>query len=247
MKIIISPAKRMRVDSDCFAPKGMPFFLEETKKICREMQLLSYDEAKELWKCNNKLAAENFERFKNMNLNSNLTPAVFSYDGLLYKNMAPNVFSDNELEYVGKNLYILSAFYGVLRAFDGVVPYRLEMASNLLVGESQSLYQFWGDKLYKFIAKDDDLIINLASKEYSKTITKYLSPDVKMITCNFGCIENGKIKQKATIAKMSRGEMVRYIVENSVTDPEQLKEYSRFGFSFNKEFSNESEYNFTVE
>lgn len=244
MKVFISPAKRMRTDSDSFHAQSMPFFIDQTRRICREIQSLSYDEAKRIWKCNDKIAGENFERFAEMDLERNLTPAVFSYDGLLYRSMAPGVFSDSELEYIGSNLYILSAFYGALRAFDGVVPYRLEMAASLPIDDSQNLYQFWEDKLYKFITADDNLIVNLASKEYSKTITKYLSSDVKMITCNFGYLENGRIKQKATLAKMSRGEMVRYMAENNVTDPEQLKSYSRLGFSYNEELSDENNFNF---
>lgn len=234
----------MRTDSDSFHAQSMPFFIDQTRRICREIQSLSYDEAKRIWKCNDKIAGENFERFAEMDLERNLTPAVFSYDGLLYRSMAPGVFSDSELEYIGSNLYILSAFYGALRAFDGVVPYRLEMAASLPIDDSQNLYQFWEDKLYKFITADDNLIVNLASKEYSKTITKYLSSDVKMITCNFGYLENGRIKQKATLAKMSRGEMVRYMAENNVTDPEQLKSYSRLGFSYNEELSDENNFNF---
>lgn len=120
MKIIISPAKTMNVERDIHDIRSLPYFLDETKILMDEIRKLSFDESKALWKCNDKLAMLNFKRFSQMNLEENLTPAVFSYEGLQYKNMGPGVFSDVALEYIEKHLRILSGLR-CSKAFDGVI------------------------------------------------------------------------------------------------------------------------------
>lgn len=247
MKIIISPAKTMVVDREAHDVNGLPPFLEETKLLMEEIKKLSFDEAKSLWKCNDKLAELNFRRFAEMDLEKGLTPALFSYEGLQYKNMGPRVFSNDALTYIGKHLRILSGFYGVLRPFDGVVPYRLEMQAKLAAGGCKDLYEFWGGKLYEFIANEchggsfDEAqpftILNLASKEYSQTIEKHLGPNCRFITVDFGELVGGKVKQKATLAKMARGDMVRFLAEGNIADLEGVKQYTGFGFRFSEEFS----------
>lgn len=127
MKIIISPAKRMVIDTDTMDFRQKPVFLKDAKKICKTIQKMSYKEVKALWECNDKIAKLNYERFQTMDLNSTLTPAILSYDGLSYQHMAPAVFTDQAFQYIESHLRILSGFYGILSPFDGVVPYRLEM------------------------------------------------------------------------------------------------------------------------
>ncbi|MFQ9935747.1 MAG: peroxide stress protein YaaA [Phascolarctobacterium faecium] len=46
-------------------------------------------------------------------------------DGIQYQYMAPRVFENAQPDYVAEHLNILSGFYGILKAMDGVVPYRL--------------------------------------------------------------------------------------------------------------------------
>lgn len=250
MKIIISPAKTMNTDRESGDVKGLPRFLNETEILMNEIRKLSFIEAKSLWKCNDKLAELNFIRFAEMNLKKGLTPAIFSYEGIQYKNMGPGVFSDKALEYIEEHLSILSGFYGILKPFDGVVPYRLEMQAKLEVGRYKNLYEFWGSKLYKAIADEcckdscDDrhtfTILNLASKEYSQTIEKYRESRCRFITVDFGEFIDGGIKQKATLAKMARGDMVRFMTEKNIKNIEQIKEYGGFGFKFSEEFSGEN-------
>ena len=119
MRIIISPAKKMNVDTDTLAPAGLPVFLKETEQLMDWMRRLSYAEAKALWKCNDKIAEQNYRRFQEMDLTRNLTPAVTAYEGIQYQYMAPAVFGAEESEYIQEHLRILSGFYGVLKPFDG--------------------------------------------------------------------------------------------------------------------------------
>ena len=240
MKIIISPAKKMNVDTDTLAPSGLPVFLEETEQLMEWMRRLSLAEAKALWKCNDRIAEQNYRRFQEMDLRRNLTPAVIAYEGIQYQYMAPAVFGGAETEYIREHLRILSGFYGVLKPFDGVVPYRLEMQAR--ASEAGDLYRFWGEKLYREAA--DEVILNLASKEYSRCIEKYLRPENLFLTVTFGELIGGKVKQKGTFAKMARGEMVRYLAENQVEEPQGIKGFDRLDYHFAEELSTETEYVF---
>ena len=240
MKIIISPAKKMNVDTDTLAPSGLPVFLEETEQLMEWMRRLSLAEAKALWKCNDRIAEQNYRRFQEMDLRRNLTPAVIAYEGIQYQYMAPAVFGGAETEYIREHLRILSGFYGVLKPFDGVVPYRLEMQAK--ASKAGDLYRFWGEKLYREAA--DEVILNLASKEYSRCIEKYLRPENLFLTVTFGELIGGKVKQKGTFAKMARGEMVRYLAENQVEEPQGIKGFDRLDYHFAEELSTETEYVF---
>lgn len=190
------------------------------------MKNLSYDECKTIWKCSDKLAQLNYDRVVNMDLNYRLTPALFSYEGIQYQYMGARVLSRDALEYLQDNLRILSGFYGILKPLDGIVPYRLEMQSKFINYKNKDLYEYWADKIANSLFEETNLIINLASKEYSKCVEKYLknSPGTKFITCVFGEINGDKVIEKGTLAKMARGEMVRYLAQNNVYDLEGLKD-----------------------
>lgn len=268
MKIIISPAKKMNVNTDLFECSSLPAFLPEAELLACWVKTLSYAEAKKLWTCNDTIAELNFRRFSEMDLKKNLTPTLTSYEGIQYQYMAPQVFSLKEWDYVQEHLRILSGFYGVLKPLDGVTPYRLEMQaktdkcvpplvlSPTAVSENKpadektvSLYSFWGEKLYHAVLDESRTILNLASKEYSKAVETYLQPKDTFITCIFGEWKNGdkesgKVIQKGTQAKMARGEMVRFMAENSIEEVSDIQNFDRLGYHFQPELSSETEYVF---
>lgn len=244
MKIIISPAKKMNVDTDTFEIDGLPEFIDDAEILMERIRALSFSEAKALWKCNDKLALLNYERFQKMELRRSLTPAVISYEGLQYQHMAPGVFTAEALSYLSECLRILSGFYGLLKPFDGVVPYRLEMQARLSVNGCSDLYEFWGGRLYRHLTKEDRVIVNLASREYSQCIEKYITPEDRFITVEFGEAVDGKVKQKGTLAKMARGEMVRFLAENNICRPEGMKEFHALGFSYCSDLSDAEKYVF---
>ena len=244
MRIIISPAKQMRVDTDTFACREIPVFPEKTKILLNYISGLSYEEQKTLWACNDRIAGENAERFRNMDLRKGLTPAILAYDGIQYTYMAPAVFEDGQFDYVQEHLRILSGFYGVVKPLDGVVPYRLEMQAKAAVSGHKNLYDFWGHSLYQEVMDNSRILINLASKEYSKCIEKYLRPEDRYITCVFGELTGGRIVQKGVYAKMARGEMVRFMAGIHAEDPEQIKEFNWSGYRFDEDRSSADEYVF---
>ncbi|NBG87872.1 peroxide stress protein YaaA [Isachenkonia alkalipeptolytica] len=244
MRIIISPAKKMTRDTDSLEYRSLPDFLEETEKLLKYLRSISYEELKKLWKCSDKIANENYNRIQNMDLTRQLTPAILAYEGIQYQYMAPGVFDNDELEYLEEHLRILSGFYGILRPFDGVVPYRLEMASKLKAFEAATLYDYWGGKLAKQLFSESDCIVNLASKEYSKSITPYMNDSIRLVNCVFGEREKGKVVEKAARVKMARGEMVRFMAEEKVKDVEALKNFHYLDYRFAEDLSDGENYIF---
>ena len=276
MRIIISPAKKMNEERDDFPALGLPVFLDKTNTLRDWLKDLSYEDAKALWSCNDKLAQLNYDRYAVMGALDELprlTPAILSYEGIQYQYMAPDVFTAPALEFIQKHLRILSGFYGVLKPFDGVTPYRLEMQAK--VGKfgdalpaadgtspAKTLYEFWGDTLYREVQRDnrseapgepDRFILNLASKEYSQCVEKYLGPEDFCLTVVFGELKKDpktgkeKVITKGTLAKMARGDMVRFLAERDITDPEGIKAYDGLHFRFCPELSTETEYVFLKE
>lgn len=242
MRIILSPAKKMNIENDTLTYRDLPVFLNHTEEILDWIRGLSYAEAKKLWVCNDQIAELNYERFAQMDLYRNLTPAILAYEGIAYQYMAPSVFEEGQFDYVQEHLRILSGFYGVLKPMDGVTPYRLEMQAKAKIGGTKNLYDYWGDRLYQETMDESRIIINLASKEYSKCIEKYLKPEDTCITCVFGELEKGRMVQKGVYAKMARGDMVRYMAVNQIENPEDIKAFSELDYRFTPELSTEQEY-----
>ena len=246
MKIIISPAKKMNDTEDFLPWDQLPVFIDRAETIKNYLQGQSYEALKTIWKCNDDIATLNQGRIQSMSLTQRLVPALLSYEGLQYQYMAPQVFDKGQWEYVKKHLVILSGFYGVLRPTDGITPYRLEMQAKLAspLEGAKNFYAYWGRAIYDELAKDTDLILNLASKEYSKAIEKYVAPGKQMITCTFGTEVDGKVKVKATEAKMARGEMVRYLAQHQAADPAAIKQFDSMAYSFSEKHSGTSHFVF---
>lgn len=250
MKLIISPAKKMNVREDELDWANLPCFLKMAEELKIYIQGLSREEARRLWACNETIAELNYRRFQHMDLTARLTPALLSYEGIQYQYMAPGVFERSQWEYVQKHLRILSGFYGVLRPLDGIVPYRLEMQAKVeLPSGVKSLYEYWGRGIYEELVKEERVIVNLASREYSKAVEPYLTPEITWLTCVFGTEEKDKagkwkVKIKATEAKMARGEMVRFLAEIQAEDIERIKEFNRLGYEYCEEHSSNREYVF---
>nr|WP_317413446.1 peroxide stress protein YaaA [uncultured Solibaculum sp.] len=247
MRIIISPAKKMNVDIDTLEPMGLPRFLPEAERLLKVLRAMSDQELKNLWKCNDSIAALNLRRVRRMDLYTQLTPAILSYEGIQYQYMAPGVFETHQFSFLEQHLRILSGFYGLLQPFDGVTPYRLEMQAKLSVDGCKDLYAFWGDKLAKALMEETDLVINLASKEYSRVIKPYLPSSVDFVTCTFGELKEGKVVEKGTLCKMARGQMVRWMAENKVTNIRELREFRDLGYQYAPQYSEGRHYVFLKE
>ncbi len=244
MRIILSPAKQMTVDTDSFACSGLPQFLPQAERLLAALQAMTPQSRRTLWRCNDKIAAENEARLRTANLRRSLTPAILAYNGIQYKTMAPGVFTDAELTHVAEHLRILSGFYGLLRPFDGVVPYRLEMQAKLAVDGARDLYEFWGSRIADALFAETDAVLDLASREYSRCVTRYRPAGARVITCRFVEDVGGKLAEKGTYCKMARGEMVRFLAETGAETPEAARGFDRLGYRFLPEASTDDCYTF---
>ncbi|MCI8430392.1 MAG: peroxide stress protein YaaA [Lachnospiraceae bacterium] len=248
MKLIISPAKKMNRDTDTAPYRDLPMYVDRARELMDYIRSLGCARCRTIWNCSARLAELNWRRFQDMDLTRALTPAILSYEGLQYQYLAPRVLDDAALEYLQAHLRIMSGFYGILRPFDGVVPYRLEMQAKPWQEKEKpaSLYEYWGDTLAEHLFREDRLILNLASKEYSRCIARYAKgrEDVRFVTCVFGEKIDGRIVEKGTLAKMARGEMVRYLAEKQAEDPETVKSFCRLDYEFCEENSDSNTFVF---
>lgn len=248
LKIIVSPAKKMRICEEYPCGLTEPVFLSKTEQLLEFLKKQSITELQALWQCSDKLAQANFQRLHTYHLSQQTTPALLAYEGIQYQYLSPSIFSDTQWEYVNQHLRILSGFYGILRPTDGVIPYRLEMQAKLKTDTFQGLYDFWGDLLCEELTGEDtDELINLASAEYSKAVLPYLPAHIRCVTCIFGELLNGKVKVKATQAKMARGEMVRWMAEKQIKTAAGLTAFSSLSYRYHPELSATNELVFIKE
>ena len=233
MRIIISPAKKMNVDTDSLPCQGLPAFLPRTERLLAALRAMDAAELKRLWKCNDQIAALNLRRLEAMDLRRNLTPAILSYEGIQYQYMAPGVFTSAGIRLcpgASADPVGLLRPAAPLRRRDPLPPGDAGQAGG---GRGQRTSMPSGATPWPgSCAAETDCILNLASKEYSLCVSKHLEPSVRFITCVFGEETGGRILEKGTLCKMARGEMVRYLAEHRITEPEAAKGFDRLGYRY---------------
>ena len=230
MKIIISPAKSFKVNKDI--PTEDLLFPEKTAYLLDKLQKYTMNEMGNLHKTNDKLTEKAYYDYQEMDLYKLDNPAIFAYDGLVFKQFGPEDFDD--LTYLNEHLLIISAFYGALKPLSAIADYRLYFDNPDI-----DLYEFWKDLIYKEAYRDNDLVINLASKEYSKTITPYLKEGDKFISIDFKDIRDGKAKSVVAWMKQARGRMVKEIISKKITKVEEIKEIEIDGYKYDPSYSSE--------
>lgn len=235
LSAIISPAKQIQCEDFSPVPLTAPGLLSYSEPLLAHLKTLPYPDLKKLLACNDKLATDAFEQLHNDHRPSGA--AVLSYDGIQYKYMAPKVFSDAANRYIDRHLRIVSGLYGLLRPFDRIQPYRLEMGAKLRMGEYRSLYAYWGSRIADAI--EGDTIINLASDEYSKAVLPH-AKGRRVITCTFAEALNGRLVEKGVYVKMARGRMISFMAENDIQNPADLRGFDEPGYCFSPEHSSEN-------
>ena len=179
MKVIISPAKNMRVITGENLTLTSPNYINQAKYLVNILKEYTPFELESLMNINPKLAMETFVDFQNWSEQKQETPALLAYHGLQYMNIAPDTFSREGFEFADETVRILSGLYGMVKPSNKVCPYRLEMQCKIDI-EGKNLYGFWGDILYKELFQNQEIVINLASKEYSSVMEPYLLPFDRM-------------------------------------------------------------------
>lgn len=247
---IISPAKNMRnLKIDNVNPKVIGkerYFTRETKKIINLLKDLTPWDIQSLMKVNEKIALQSYAYFQDFDFDEQGVCGLLAYDGLVFKNIKAEDFTKEDFDYANKHIKILDAFYGIVNPLDDILPYRLEMQYPIKI-QDNNLYKFWDDKIYKKLYSEDKVIINLASEEYAKTVRRFLSEGDTFIDIDFKVNKNGKLKTLATLAKMARGQMIKYIVYNKIDNPEDLKNFEFNNFKYCDNLSNSKKFVFIKE
>lgn len=251
MLIILTSAKTMTGTSKIKAPAGtMPRFAQEAKEIALNMAQFSSDELKKILKLNPKLALENYNRFQEFHTEEvHPLQALLAYTGVVFKNINPKDFSEDDFLYADEHLRIASICYGLLRPLDLIKPYRMEYDVKLPELGEGNMYAYWRTRqtepLIEEVKADDNLLVNLGSMDLQPSFDwKKVEQSVRVITPDFKVWKNGKAETIVIYAKMARGQMTRYIIKNRITDPEALKGFTWEGFRYREDISSESNWVF---
>ena len=250
MIAIISPAKNMRnLKIDNINPQIIGkerYFTKETEEIIRVLKDLTPWDIQSLMKVNEKIALQSYAYFQDFNFNDKGVCGLLAYDGLVFKNIKAEDFTKEDFDYANKHIRILDAFYGMVNPLDDILPYRLEMQYPIKI-QGNNLYKFWDDKIYNKLYSEDNVIVNLASEEYAKTVRRFLNEEDIFIDIDFKVNKDGKLKTLATLAKMARGQMVKYIIENKINNPEDLKDFTFNSFKYCSNLSTSKKFVFIKE
>ena len=242
MKILLSPAKMMNLETDAKWKATTPQFLEQSQEIMNVMKEMSATDLEKLMKISKDIADMNVERNQAWNVKptaKKAIPAALAFKGEVYRGLDASTMDDDAISYFTKNAFLLSGLYGILRPSDKVMLYRLEMGSKLDVNGSKNLYGFWKDTLTPFVnskLKKGEFILNLASNEYAKVLDRK-SLKVPVYDVEFQDYKNGELKKIMMYFKHARGAMARYCAENNVTTLDEVKAYDVEGYRFDENLS----------
>ena len=202
----------------------------------------------ELMSISEKLSKLNYERFQSFKTpltQNNAKQALLAFKGDVYNGIDAPSLSTQDLAFAQDHVRMLSGLYGVIRPLDLIAPYRLEMGTKLANLRGKNLYEFWGDRISQVLNQDEsDVIINLASNEYFKGIDKK-ALKAKIINIAFKENKNGAYKVIGIYAKRARGLMVRYMIDQRLTKPDQLKAFDTEGYRFRQSLSDDKTWVFT--
>lgn len=248
MITFIAPTKNMKPTAGTL-PMTLPEFCVEAEELTELIQSYNDESIMNIMKVNAKLALQTQERFRNIRFDCKGTPALLTYSGLVFHSMHTETWKEADILYAQDHLRIVSGLYGIVKPLDSIYPYRLEMQAKGLSQRIDNLYSYWSDSLMRSIRKDnnDHIYINLASKEYSQSISPYLNKDEQMITIDFQVIKSHMRKTITTYAKTARGNMVEYIMKNRIDDPEQLKQFHIDHWYYEESLSDHNHYVFLKE
>lgn len=240
MLIVLSPAKTLDFETPVSTTEfSQATLLEQSELLIERCQKLSMQDIASLMKVSDKIAGLNVARFADWKLPltpDNARQALFAFKGDVYTGLEAQTLSPAVLSYAQQHLRILSGLYGLLKPLDLMLAYRLEMGTKLDNFRGANLYQFWGSMVTEAVnaslqAQGDQLLVNLASNEYFKAVKKRELKG-QIITPIFKDQKNGQYKVISFYAKKARGLMARYILENELTEVEQLKSFDVDGYYF---------------
>lgn len=251
MIITMSPAKSMDFENKPTINKHtLPEFLKDAEYLNGLLKSWSVDDIREAMNINPKLAYQVYQYVQSFDMErTSSKQAVLAYNGIAYLGLEAETFNQKDWNFAQDHLISLSGLYGALRPMDMIRPYRLEASIKVQNNKGADLYTYWSEKLTKYISDrmlaDDNILVNLASNEYSKLINKKALPKgARVITPTFKELVGDRYKTIVVYTKKSRGTMSRFIIQNRLTDIEDLKHYDVDGYSYSPDLSKKDDWVF---
>ncbi len=252
MVTLISPSKTLNFDNNNSCNLNTDCrLINHTSELHKILVNFSINDLKDLMNVSDKIAELNYNRFKSWEEPSKSDfskQAIYAFKGDVYSGLDAESILEDKFDFLQENLRIISGFYGLIRPFDKILPYRLEMCTKLHNSRGKNLYEFWGDNITNLLNNDiedkNSYVINLASNEYFKSIKKNKLKN-EIITPIFKEFKNGTYKTIAIYAKKARGLMSRFIIDNKIQKPENLKVFNLERYSFDNNLSDDYNYVFT--
>jgi len=242
MKILISPAKSLDFENNIETTQSSePLFANKAKQINNTLKDLSAPDLGKLMNISPKLSDLNWLRNQDFKKKNSLQrQAIFAFNGDVYEGIDVTSISSSNHGKLQNTLRILSGLYGILKPFDNIKPYRLEMGTKISIKGSKNLYDFWKKDITNSILKEieeDDIIVNLASNEYFSVIDSSLIEN-KIISPQFKDFKNGKLKIISFYAKKARGLMTRFLIDNDINSSSDIENFNSSGYMFSNDETN---------
>jgi len=252
MLVLLSPAKKLDFDREKTPEDFSDLrFKSDTEELLKTARKQKPADLKRLMKISDDLSELNYKRFQAMTFPftpENAKQAGYAFAGDTYTGLDITSMSDVDVAFAQDHVRILSGLYGIARPLDLIQPYRLEMGTRMANSRGENLYDFWGDKLAASLNEElenhkSKVIINCASNEYFKAV-KPKALDYPVITPVFKEVKQGVAKVIGFSAKRARGMMARYIAENKIENPEDIKDFDMAGYVYQPDASNDKEFHF---
>jgi cytoplasmic iron level regulating protein YaaA (DUF328/UPF0246 family) len=251
MKILLSPAKSLDFTTPLpSAQFSMPAFEKESAAVMKVLKKKSAKQLADLMDLSIKLAELNKERnaaWEQPFTPENARPALYAFAGDVYTGLDAYTITESSFELAQNQVRILSGLYGILKPFDLIQEYRLEMGTSLPIGKAKNLYEFWKTKLSKALRAElqpGELLVNLASKEYFSVLdAKQFSTE--LVTADFYDFHQGQYKMISFFAKKARGMMARYLIDSQAKTLEDIKGFTYGGYQFDANQSTDKRLVFT--
>ena len=238
MKILISPAKSLDFENNVETSiSSKPIFADQAHKINNTIKNLSAPDLSSLMNISPKLSELNWSRNQEFQkIDSKEKEAIFAFNGDVYDGIDANTINKSNHEKLQNSLRILSGLYGILKPFDKIKAYRLEMGTKISINGSKNLYDFWKENVTKSLVNEvneNDIIVNLASNEYFSVIDQSLISN-SIVNPQFKDFKNGKLKIISFYAKKARGLMTRFIIDNDIKNLSDIESFNSSGYMFSQ-------------
>ncbi|SHF35985.1 hypothetical protein SAMN05444273_105261 [Litoreibacter ascidiaceicola] len=238
MLTVISPAKKLDMSAVDITPT-LPEFQTQANELAKVARKLSVNDLRKLMDISENLATLNRDRFRDFadaSTPENAKAAMYIFAGDTYTGLEAKSLDQDEVTFAQNHLRILSGLYGLLKPLDAIQPYRLEMGSRLKTQRGKSLYDYWGSTISEALNAQaeqvqTDTLINCASQEYFGAV----KPDaltLNVVTPQFYEDKPGGPKIVSFYAKQARGAMARFIIQNRLTKPEQIRDFDTGGYAY---------------